>query len=139
MPLRQFAIYLAGRGLKLTSQRELILRAFINHGGHISAEELYDDVKKDNPGIGQATVYRTLKLLAEAGIANDVSFDEGITRYEHIGEDEHHDHLVCTRCSRRVEFNDPAIEELQVKQARKQGFLLDSHRMILYGICRDCK
>ena len=139
MPYRQFAAYFADKGLKLTSQREQILRAFLNQGGHISAEELYDEVKKDNPGIGQATVYRTLKLLAEAGVANEVSFGDGISRYEYRKEDEHHDHLICTKCSRQVEFHDPDIEDLQEKQAARNGFTLQSHRMVLYGICRDCR
>lgn len=136
---RQFATYLADGGLKLTSQRERILQVFLNHGGHISAEELYDNVKKENPGIGQATVYRTLKLLAEAGIANEVSFGDGISRYEYRKEDEHHDHLICIKCSRQVEFHDPHIEDLQEKQAARNGFTLQSHKMVLYGVCKDCK
>jgi len=139
MDERLFIKYLSGKNLKLTSQRKLILHAFLEHGGHVSSEELYDIVKTDTPGIGQATVYRTLKLLVEAGIANEVSFGDGVSRYEHGDEEEHHDHLVCTICSRQVEFHDPAIEELQVKQARKQGFSLQSHRMVLYGICKDCR
>lgn len=134
-----FIKYLSGKNLKLTSQRRLIFKAFLEHGGHVSSEELYDTVKTATPGIGQATVYRTLKLLADAGIANEVFFGDGISRYEHSREDEHHDHIVCTKCSRQVEFHDPAIEDLQVKQAQKKGFTLQSHRMVLYGVCRNCQ
>jgi Fur family ferric uptake transcriptional regulator len=133
-----FIKYLSGKDLKLTSQRRLILQAFLERGGHVSSEELYDTVKADTPGIGQATVYRTIKLLADAGIANEVSFGDGVIRYELKREDEHHDHIVCTKCSRQVEFHDPAIEDLQEKQASRQGFTLQFHRMVLYGICRDC-
>lgn len=134
-----FVKYLSGKDLKLTSQRRLILQAFLDHGGHVSSEELYDIVKAGTPGIGQATVYRTLKLLAEAGLADEVSFGDGVSRYEQKRENEHHDHIICTKCFRQVEFIDPAIEDLQMKQARKQGFVLQSHRMVLYGICKDCK
>ena len=131
--------YLSEKNLKLTSQRRIILEAFLVHGGHVSSQELYDAVKVETPGIGQATVYRTLKLLAEAGLANEVSFGDGINRYEHNREDEHHDHIICTKCSRQVEFHDSAIEDLQEKQADELGFILQSHMMILFGICKECK
>lgn len=133
-----FIKYLSGKNLKLTSQRRLILDAFMDHGGHVSSEELYDAVKAKEPGIGQATVYRTLKLLYDAGIANEVFFGDGISRYEPNREDEHHDHIVCTECLKQVEFHDPAIEDLQIRQAENHGFTLQSHRMVLYGTCRDC-
>ena len=139
MDERIFNQYLSGRSMKLTSQRRLILNAFLEHGGHVSSEELYDTIKARTPGIGQATVYRTLKLLSEAGIAKEVFFGDGVNRYEHQKEDEHHDHIICTRCSKQVEFIDPDIENLQVKQASRHGFTLQSHRMVLYGICGDCK
>ena len=135
---RTFTEFLSARNLKLTSQRRLILDAFLAHGGHVSSEELYDAVKAKEPGIGQATVYRTLKLLSEAGIANEVFFGDGLSRYEPNREDEHHDHIVCTACLRQVEFHDPAIEDLQVRQAENHGFILQSHRMVLYGLCEDC-
>lgn len=133
-----FIKYLSGKNLKLTSQRRLILDAFMDHGGHVSSEELYDAVKAKEPGIGQATVYRTLKLLYDAGIANEVFFGDGVSRYEPNREDEHHDHIVCTECLKQVEFHDPAIEDLQIRQAENHGFTLQSHRMVLYGTCRDC-
>lgn len=127
------------RGLKMTPQRRLILDCFLDAGGHLSAEELYDKVRRTEPTIGQATVYRTLKLLAEAGIAKTVDFGEGIARYEPRYGQSHHDHLVCERCRRQVEFVDEEIEKLQDKQAGLHGFRLTSHRMVLYGICPDCR
>ena len=138
MPHGLLARYLSGKKLKLTPQRRLILQAFLDHGGHVSSEELYDIVKAQNPVIGQATVYRTMKLLTEAGIANEVRFGDGISRYERKDEQEHHDHLICEKCFRQVEFSDSTIEDLQERQARKHGFSLTSHRMVLYGVCSDC-
>ena len=138
MAERIFTEFLSSRNMKLTSQRKLILDAFLGQSGHVSSEELYDAVKAKEPGIGQATVYRTMKLLSEAGIANEVYFGDGRNRYEPKREDEHHDHIICTMCSKHVEFHDPAIEDLQVKQAESNGFTLQSHKMVLYGICSDC-
>ncbi|UCF31551.1 MAG: transcriptional repressor [bacterium] len=131
--------YLSGKNLKLTPQRKLILEVFLNQGGHVSSEELYDIVKARNPGIGQATVYRTLKLFSEAGIAEEVRFGDGVSRYERKDSQNHHDHIICEKCFRQVEFSDPTIEDLQEKQARKHGFDLISHRMVLYGVCSDCR
>ncbi len=139
MPGDLLARYLSDRKLKLTPQRKIILNAFLDHGGHVSSEELYDIVKEQNPGIGQATVYRAMKLLAEAGIASEVRFGDGISRYELKDEQEHHDHIICEKCFRQVEFSDPTIEDLQMRQAEKHGFVLVSHRMILYGICSKCR
>jgi Fur family ferric uptake transcriptional regulator len=139
MPDTLLRQYLSDKKLKLTPQRILILEAFLEHGDHVSSEELYDLVKSRNRAIGQATVYRTLKLLAEARIADEVVFGDGIVRYERRDRHAHHDHIVCERCHQQLEFHDPVIEDLQVRQAEKHGFTLTSHRMVLFGICPDCK
>lgn len=131
--------YLSDKKLKLTPQRTIILEAFLEHGDHVSSEDLYDLVKSRNPAIGQATVYRTLKLFSEAGIADEVVFGDGVVRYERRDKNAHHDHIVCERCRQQLEFHDPVIEDLQAKQAEKHGFTLTSHRMVLFGICPDCK
>ncbi len=122
----------------MTPQRGAILDKFLEIEGHLSAEELYHIVRQTDPAIGQATVYRTINLLAEAGIAKRVDFGDGVARYEPRYGVSHHDHLVCEKCRRQVEFVDPDIEKLQEKQAGVHGFKLISHRMILYGICSDC-
>jgi Fur family ferric uptake transcriptional regulator len=130
--------HLSSKGLKMTPQRRVILDMFLDMEGHLSAEELYHIVRQADPAIGQATVYRTVKLLAEAGIAKRVDFGDGITRYEPRYGVSHHDHIVCEKCRRHVEFVDQEIEKLQEKQAGVHGFRLTSHRMVLYGICPDC-
>ena len=130
--------HLNDKGLKMTPQRGVILDEFLDVEGHLSAEELYYVIKQADPTIGQATVYRTIKLLADAGIAKTVYFGDGIARYEPRYGTSHHDHIICEKCRRQVEFIDPEIEKLQEKQARIHGFNLTSHRMILYGICPDC-
>ena len=96
-------------------------------------------VKKLYPSIGFATVYRTLKLLCEAGLCRELKFEDGITRYEHLYGHQHHDHLVCTRCGKFIEIIEPEIEKLQEKLFKKHKFLPQRHRMELYGICKKCR
>ncbi len=138
-PLEIFAGYLSANRLKITPQRRLILDIFLAEPGHVSSEELYAKIKRRDPAIGQATVYRTLKLLAECSLAQAVSFADGITRYEpHFGV-EHHDHLICEVCGRTIEIVDPVIERRQEELAERYGFSLARHKMDLYGSCPDCR
>lgn len=130
--------YLKNKDLKLTGQRKIILDAFLGIESHITAEELYDIIKKNNPEIGVATVYRTLKILCEAGLANEVKFGDKVAHYEHLFDHEHHDHLICIQCGKYTEVCDPEIEELQQKLADRNHFKVLRHRMELYGICADC-
>ena len=137
--VEQLSKYLAGQGLRSTTQRDQILQVFIAAGRHLSAEELYLRVKKPHPGIGYATVYRTLKLLAEAGLADERRFEDGFTRYEYKASDDHHDHLICTKCGAIIEFENERIEALQQDVARKNHFHVQNHKLELYGLCGDCQ
>jgi len=131
--------YIAKHGLKSTRQRSLILETFYRAGGHLSAEELLELVRQQDPRVSQATVYRTLRLLTECGLAEARNFGgDGQTRYE-IATDDHHDHLICTQCGTIVEFEDEEIEALQERVARAHGFEMTHHKMELYGICPACK
>ena len=123
----------------MTPQRTLILEHFLKCDGHVSADEVCNIVRSSNSNIGQATVYRAMKLFSEAGLAREVHFGDGVTRYEARHGHGHHDHLVCEVCRMEMEFLDPAIEKLQEKQARAHGFTLTGHRMILFGLCPDCR
>ena len=133
-----FRDYLAAQGLKSTRQREIILDEFLRCPSHLSIEELYLRLRKKHPSIGYATVYRTLKLFAECGIAEARHFGDGQTRYESTSEEEHHDHLICTRCGAILEFEDPRIEALQEQVASEHGFRIASHRLEIYGVCGAC-
>lgn len=133
--------YIAKNGLKSSRQRELIAEVFFAAGGHLSVEELLDKVRAEDSRVGQATVYRTMKLLAQCGLAELRQFGDGHTRYEHIvgGEEEHHDHLICTSCGKIVEFVQPQIESLQHSVAAAHGFEVTHHKMELYGVCSECR
>ncbi|MBP3730477.1 MAG: transcriptional repressor [Mailhella sp.] len=134
----KFTKFLKFRGLRTTAQRMKILDAFLKTQDHVSMEELYLTIREQDRTVGQVTVYRTLKLLCEAGIANTVNFEDGMVRYEPVGQ-HHHDHLVCISCGKKIEFVNPAIEKLQDDVCRKHNFKPTAHHMILYGICEDCR
>ena len=137
-PVAAFAEYIARQGLKNTPQRHLIVDVFFKSGNHLSTEDLYDLVRAVDEGVGQATVYRTLKLLCEANLAREMHFGDGTARYEPIADGSHHDHLICTVCGKNQEFINEDIERLQDELAARYGFVLTSHRMYLYGVCNDC-
>jgi len=131
------ANYLAGMGLKHTKQRDVVLTTFLDSNQHLSAEQLYQKVRKKSPNIGYTTVYRSLKLFVDAGLAQERCFDDGLTRYE--TEHAHHDHLVCLQCGKIVEFNNELIEDTQDKVAAEYGFKVLRHRHELYGYCSSCQ
>ncbi|MGO9268059.1 MAG: Fur family transcriptional regulator [Candidatus Binataceae bacterium] len=132
-----FHARLRDRGLKSTAPRDDIARVFFELGRHISAEELYTEVKKINQHVGYATIYRTLKLLKECELLTERHFDEGQARYEVAGG-HHHDHFICETCGKIVEFEDEELERMQQTVARKLGVTLHRHKFELYGLCADC-
>ena len=137
--LEVFRQWIKEQGLKATSQREDIAQVFFAANRHISVEELYSEVRQVNPRVGYATVYRTMKLLIECGLATEQHFTDGQARFENVEEEHHHDHIICERCGRIIEFVHPQIEQLQEKVAREYGFLATNHKMEIYGICQECR
>ena len=131
------ARYLEGHRLKQTKQREVILEVFLEAGGHLTGEDLYQLIRERYPRIGYTTVYRTLKLFVEAGLAEERHFDDGVARYEI--EHKHHDHLVCILCGKIFEFESPIIEQAQKEVADGMRFVVLRHRHELYGHCADCR
>jgi len=136
--VRRLDLFIAQRGLKHSRQRSVIVETFYSMGGHVPVEALVARVREQDPRVSLATVYRTMKLLAESGLAVARQFGDGQTRYE-TARGEHHDHLICTGCGRIVEFENERIEELQLRVARRHGFSVESHKLELYGRCPGCR
>ena len=138
--LDTFKKILKNDGLKFTSQREAILATLYENPGHFTSEKLYMLLKEKYPSlsIGIATVYRTLALLEENGLVSSISLGLQGKKFE-IANKPHHDHLICDRCGKIVEFENEEIERLQQKVAEANGFELTSHMMQLYGICSTCQ
>jgi Fur family transcriptional regulator, ferric uptake regulator len=114
------------------------VRSFFAAGRHTSAEELYHQIRTQDPGIGLVTVYRTLKLLRQAGLATERAFGDGYARFDPNPADWTHHHLICTRCGTVREFQDKDLRILGRKVARTLGFTITEHKLELYGLCRDC-
>jgi len=126
--------FLQEKKLNMTQQREVIVENFLKSKGHISIDDLLARVRKKNSKIGYATVYRTLKLLVESGVAIQRNFNDAQARFEL--DSGHHDHIICTQCGLIVEFEDDEIEILQEKVAeRLGGFKVTRHRHELYVLC----
>lgn len=131
--------YMSERGLKHTRQRSLIIDTFFSATGHLSVEDVVAKVRQQDSKVSLATVYRTMKLLSDCGLAEARNFGDGQTRYEAAVGRHHHDHLICTQCGAIIEFENNRIEALQEMVARRHGFRVTSHKMELYGLCRNCQ
>jgi Fur family ferric uptake transcriptional regulator len=134
-----FLAHIQSKGLKRTAQRDLILSVFLRTEEHLSSEDLYILVHKEDPSVGQTTVYRTLKLLAEAGLAREVRFGDGLTHYEHNYKHQHHDHMICSNCGKIIEFYSAELEAIQDAMAAKHKFEVEQHLLRIIGTCADCR
>src|SRR5438067_6658432 len=134
-----FHQHIQKQGLKRTAQRDLILDVFLNTEAHVSGEDLYQLVREKDPTVGQTTVYRTLRLLTDAGLAREVRFGDGRAHYEHNYKHQHHDHLICSECGKIIEFFSPELEAIQDAVAAKNKFELTSHLLRMIGICGECR
>jgi Fur family transcriptional regulator, ferric uptake regulator len=126
-------------GGKRSTKREFILNVFFRHEGHLSADDLYDLIHREDQHISRATVYRALQWMVEAGIARKVDFGEGRSRYEHSYRHPRHFHLICQTCSRSSEFLSSDIEVLIEEIAAARGFTSGQSVLQIYGTCEECR
>jgi|HubBroStandDraft_6_1064221.scaffolds.fasta_scaffold313977_2 Fur family ferric uptake transcriptional regulator len=131
--------HLKSVGLKHTEQRDTILQTFLETREHLSVNELHRLVQKKDARIGFTTVYRTLKVLAECGLASEVAFHDGIARYEHQYNRRGHHHMVCTACGSSVEFFSTEVDQLEHEIGRKYNYATTRHTFQIYGLCEDCR
>jgi Fur family transcriptional regulator, ferric uptake regulator len=137
--LQVFVEYLQSRKLKVTPHRQLILETFLGNEGHRSVEDIYRVVRESDPRIGYTTVYRTMKILIDCGLAREIDLADGITRYEHLYNHQHHDHMICMECGNSIEFYNEDIEAVQDAASEQLGFKVLDHKLQIYGVCKDCK
>ena len=136
--LERLRFYIQEQGMKNSRQRETISEVFFVSQEHMRVEDILQRAREKDPKISLATVYRTMKFLMDCGLAEARHFEDGYTRYEPSeAGGAHHDHLICTRCGKIVEFVDDRIEALQGEVAARFGFHVTSHKMELYGECFD--
>ncbi len=137
--LVKFENYLRAHGQKMTRPREVILEAFLKTEGHLSIDDILREAKKIDAGIGQATVFRTIRLIADAGLAREALQEDGARTFEHLADHPHHDHLLCVGCGKVIEFLNPVIEKEQQKIFVQYGFVPRGHMMELLGLCPECQ
>ena len=126
--------------IKYTEQRAIVLKIFLSTDKHLTADELQEIIKKQYPeqNIGIATIYRTLGILEEHNLISYISFGTDGKRYE-SKKDTHHDHMICTKCGKIIEFFDEQIEQKQEQIAKENGFVITNHTMQLFGLCSECQ
>ncbi len=134
-----FYAHLRKAGLKRTQQRELILETFLNTDHHVNVDELIRRVREVDPTIGYSTVYRTVNLFLECGIAQQIRLADETRRLEPINQDQHHDHLICVKCGQATEFFNDHLEMAQKQVTSAYGFKPIRHSLKIYGLCRECQ
>ena len=134
--LSDFRTYLSEQGLKFTQQRRVIAEVVFGSDGHLTLNQILERAREEHASVGYATVYRTMKLLAESGLADEHKFADGQARYERAS-DEHHDHIICSTCGRIIEFEDHEIERIQERIAKELGFVVEDHRHEIYASCQQ--
>ena len=137
----KFKINLKEKGYKLTPQRRAVVDIIMeNEGKHLTVEEIYDEVKKECPEIGLATVYRTVQLLDELGVICKINLNDGCNRYELIHEYENHQHhhLICSECGKIIEVEGDLLDSLESTIEKKYNFFVKNHSVKFFGLCSDC-
>jgi Fur family transcriptional regulator, ferric uptake regulator len=138
--IRVFRRYLKDQGLPVTQQREVVADVMFTTSEHLSVEDIEARLRERGERIGKATIYRTSEILVRSGLVEEHDFGEGFKRYEHLfGQQPEHEHLICTNCSKVIEFQSPEILRMQDEVARAHGFLPTRHKLEIYGICADCQ
>ena len=141
----RFKTLLKQNGLKVTTQRVAILEVLNSRPGeHLTAEEIYDYVKRRYPDIGIATVYRTIQVLSDLNLIDKLNLDDGYVRYEISRENKkepchHHHHLICLECGSIYAFQDDLLETLEERINETMGFKVVDHEVKLYGLCKKCR
>lgn len=133
-----FLAFLASKQLKLTQQRKAVVNEIFKDKGHFDADELVARLKRGKIGVSRATVYRTLELLGECQLVDKLDFGLARSYYEHTAPDEHHDHLICTRCGQVIEFHNDNLEALQQQICKAFNFQESHHSLRIFGLCDKC-
>jgi Fur family ferric uptake transcriptional regulator len=133
-----FRLYLQKQGMRFTPERHSILKEISSRSSHFEVEDLVQQLRSKGEKVSTASVYRTIPLLIDAGIIIKNPCDQMQARLEPVLGHEHHDHLVCIKCKKIVEFRDDEIEKLQETVAKNHGFLMEGHRLVISGYCSNC-
>lgn len=134
-----FRYYVRKKRLRNTPERELIIEEIFSKQDHFDIDELYLRLREKNRKISKASIYRTIPLLIESGLVQEVFFEDGHFHYEHMHGREHHCHLYCLTCRKIVEFRDRYLKTIEEKLSRKFNFDITNHKLEVYGYCEKCR
>ena len=135
----RFRTFLDDHELKLTSEREALVREIFATHYQFEADELLFKMKEKSLKISRATIYRTLELLVKSGMVRRVHLGEDHYHYEYVSGNSHHDHLICTTCGSVIEFHDPMLEERQLEICDRKKFTPTFHNLQILGVCDACR
>lgn len=134
-----FSTHLSKNGLRKTPERFAILESIYEREDHFEAERLYIDLKNDNFNVSKATVYNTLELLTSCDLIRKHTFDSKSAQYEKSYGYKQHDHLICAKCGKVVEFCDPRVQQIKNLMAGLLEFKITHHSLNLFGYCKSCQ
>lgn len=134
-----FQEFIISKGLRTTKKRNDIFEEVLKTEGHFDPDELYMRLKQKGSKVSRASVYRTIPLLVEIGLIEEVERVDKHAHYERIKGDSHHDHMICTKCGKVIEFFSPTLEILQDELCLRENFTKVRHTLEIYGICKECK
>ena len=138
--IRLFGRYLRDHGLPVTQQREAVAQVVFSSNGHLSVDDIEQQLRDGGDRIGKATVYRTLDLLVKSKLVEEHDFGEGFKRYEHrLSREPVHEHLICLECASVTEFRSDEILKVEDRIAAEYGFRTSRHKLEIYGLCRSCQ
>jgi Fur family ferric uptake transcriptional regulator len=137
--LDAFRRYLREHNLPVTAQRERVAEVLFEATGHLSADDIERALRQRGVHVGKATVYRTLDLLAQSGMVAARDFGERFRRYEPVPGRQHHEHLICLRCGKVIEFTNERLERMKALVAEEYGFRHHHHRLEIFGTCPECQ
>lgn len=135
---QKFEEFLKSKELKYTSERKSIVKAMFSFYKHFDVEELFEKLRKQGNNVSRATIYRTIPLLIQSGLITETFRCQDKISYENIFNKKHHDHLLCVKCGKIIEFYNEKIEKLQEEVCRQHNFVPIEHRLGIKGYCEDC-